>query len=110
MAQYKKISISSMSTVLYADNSFVVDVKHNYDLPDTSLSIENLTEELDTLRAEIPEIVKYQDAVKSMEGQLMIKVKDDVDFAIDIDGNLVVLHENAGKYFIDQMGNLIYSF
>lgn len=99
-----------MSTVMHSDNSFVVSVKHNYDLPDTSLNIENLTEELDTLKVEIPEVVKYQDAVKSMEGHLIIKTKDDTDFSIDIDGSLVILHENAEKYFIDQMGNLIYSF
>lgn len=99
-----------MSTVLVADNSFIVDINHSYDLPDSSATLENLTDEIDTIKVEIPEIVKFQDAVKSMEGHLLIKLKDDVNFSIDIDGNLVILHELSEKYFIDQMGNLIYSF
>lgn len=99
-----------MSTVLAADNSFIVAITENYDLPNTGSTINDLTDELDTIVAEIPEVVKYQDAVKSMEGHLIIKMKDDVDYSIDIDGNLVVLHEKAGQYSIDQMGNLVYSF
>lgn len=110
MPQYRKILVNATSEVLDADSSMSIKIDDAYDLPDTTSPISDLTDELDTISAELPEIVKYQNGVKALEGELIISKKDDVDFSIDIDGNLVVLHQNADKYSIDTNGDLIYTF
>lgn len=92
----KKIEVSSLS-----------EIKQTTGLSATVLFDTN---EPKTYRAETLEEVKIFDGTPGLDGELLISTKQDCDFVIDINGNLLVLHEKADNYSVDEEGNLIYNF
>lgn len=111
MAQEKNIKFASISTVLNIDNSLEVKSFSRDNYPEDVSTPDDFENEPDTFKAELPEEVKIQDSVKAMEGELIISLDNETtDYSVDINGNLLVLHEKSNRYSLNNMGELEYTF
>lgn len=110
MPQEREISISTISRVKEIDNTSKMEIFFDMNLPDTTSTISEFESEPDVLRCEIPNEVVVQDSVRSLENELIVSKKENVDLSIDINGNLLLLHEKSSKYKINDLGELEYIF
>jgi len=78
--------------------------------PDTDSTPAHLVDEPHTYRIELLEEPKIFDGTFGLEGEVLVSIKQGTDFCVDISGNLIVLHNLADKYEINEQGELIYNF
>ena len=46
-----------------------------------------------------------------MEGELIVSLDaETTDYAVDINGDLLVLHDKSHRYSLNNMGELVYTF
>ncbi|HNQ20073.1 MAG TPA: hypothetical protein PKI46_03315 [Bacteroidales bacterium] len=111
MAQEKIIRFASISTVKNIDGSLEVNTFTRDNYPEDTSSVNELENEPDVFRAELPDEVKFQDSIKAMEGELIIsKDSKTTDLSIDINGDLLILHNKSSRFSINEMGELEYTF
>jgi hypothetical protein len=111
MAQEKVIKFASISTVKNIDGSLSIKSFTRDNYPEDTSTVNDLENEPDIFSAELCEEVKYQDSVKASEGELIVsKDSQTSDIDIDINGDLLILHNKASRYLINDMGELEYIF
>lgn len=111
MPQEKTIKFTSIAIIKEVDNSLEIiqTTKENY--PENTSTPAELQQEPDTYKASIQNEVILQDSIRSLEGELIISQDQETqDFAIDINGDLIVSHENSDRYTINANGELEYTF
>ena len=111
MAQERKIKFASIATVQDATGLLTVKSFHRDNYPENTSTVSDFEEEPDTFSAELPIEVKYQDSVKAMEGELIVSLDaETTDYVIDVNGDLLVLHDKSHRYSLNNMGELEYTF
>lgn len=111
MAQEKTIKFASVAIIKEIDNSLEITQTAKQNYPENTSTPADLVEEPDTYKASIQEEVILQDSIRSLEGELIISQDQETnDFSIDINGNLIVFHENSDRYTINANGELEYTF
>lgn len=110
MAEEKSIKFVTKSTIL-SDNSLSSLAFSTVNYPDTTSSTVDKLDEPDIYSVELADEVKTQDAVSAMEGELITALNiSKANISIDINGNLLILHESSDKYSLNSDGELIYTF
>ena len=111
MAQERKIKFASIATIEAATGTLRIKSFHRDNYPENTSTVSDFEQEPDTFSAELPVEVKYQDSVKAMEGELIVSLDaETTDYVIDVDGDLLVLHDKSHRYSLNNMGELEYTF
>lgn len=110
MAEEKSIKFVTKSTIL-DDNSLSSTAFTTVNYPDTIQVANDKLEEPDIYSVELADEVKTQDACSAIEGELITALDvSTANISIDINGNLLILHESSDKYSLNSNGELIYTF